>query len=108
MKAVGECVCLVADGLSAPRDSSAPPTTVASGRTALIASYDDASSCSYATAATSAPNASNCGNQYRLEFGSFPMMNVFTCGSAAATAPANAVNCAWRSAVAGVLLEPVL
>ena len=33
-------------GLSVPIESSAPPTTVTSGRTALIASYVSASSAS--------------------------------------------------------------
>jgi hypothetical protein len=94
--------------LSSPRGESAPPITTASGRAALIASYDAARSASYAGAAASVPSALNCGSQYRLMFGSLPTMNRRTGGKPRATAAANCANCARRSGVFGVELEPTL
>jgi hypothetical protein len=48
--------------------------------TALSASYESASVCSYAAAATPRPLRENCGRQKRGWFGSLPMTNCFTWG----------------------------
>ena len=64
MKRTGEVETLfLANGLSFPRGESPSPITSIVGSTALSASYERASTCSYAAPASPLPREENCGRQ---------------------------------------------
>ena len=74
MKRTGEReMLLLAFGLSFPRGESPTPITVIVGSTAFSASYDFASTVSYAAAETGLPAGLYCGSQNTGWFGSLPI-----------------------------------
>src|SRR5580765_8775675 len=81
-----------ASGLSVPRGPSPTPTTVIERLTDLSASYDAASTGSYAPQAARVWFALNCGCQNRDLLGSLPMMKSLTVGNVLATSAAKAAN----------------
>src|SRR4029453_1881202 len=88
-------------GLSFPRGERPIPITLIVGATALSASYELASSASYAAPETFRPRESNCGCQKRGWFGSLPTMMFFTVGNVRATWSRNATN--WTLAPGTVI-----
>src|SRR4029453_12893588 len=76
-------------GLSFPRGERPIPITLIVGSTALSASYELASSASYAAPETFRPRESNCGCQKRGWFGSLAPREFFTLGTGRAARPRN-------------------
>src|SRR5215475_664346 len=93
MKRTGEIEMLFfARGLSFPRGERPMPITLMDGLADLSASYDAASSGSYAAPERAAPESLNCGCQKWGWFGSLPITKSLTTGYVVASCLTKAAN----------------